>query len=372
MNKLLNDLTSRDAVLAAIEECERLGREAFLEKYGYKPARKYLLRHNGRSYDSKAIVGVAYGKEHGEPLTWLQFSGGENTVSKCLTRLGFQVVKADHPLEVLRRGTTYYRKDLVEAYGGQLRAGIWTPREFDAVFLFSGESGSTYGYKDGWTDGVYRYTGEGQIGPMKFRAGNKAIRDHRAEGKDLLLFIDLGKNKGVRFEGAFECASWDYQDAKDRNGNKRRAIVFNLVPVNTLSEGDDTADDDANDSSRLPLDELRKAAYEAAAHSVTQEPIGDAKRNWYRRSEQVKKYVLARADGVCEACDEQAPFKRKDGSAYLEPHHTKRLADEGPDHPAWVGAICPNCHRRIHSGSDGEAWNLMLQRRLQAKEPELS
>jgi hypothetical protein len=61
----------------------------------------------------------------------------------------------------------------------------------------------------------------------------------------------------------------------------------------------------------------------------------------------VKAYVLRRANGCCEACGEEAPFVRKDGTPYLEPHHTRRVADGGPDHPAWVAAICPTCHRQI-------------------------
>lgn len=38
----LADLTSRDAVLAAIAEYDRLAQEAFLAKYGYKRARSRL------------------------------------------------------------------------------------------------------------------------------------------------------------------------------------------------------------------------------------------------------------------------------------------------------------------------------------------
>ena len=58
----------------------------------------------------------------------------------------------------------------------------------------------------------------------------------------------------------------------------------------------------------------------------------------------------------------------RDGTPYLEPHHTTRLADEGLDHPATVGAICPTCHRRIHSGADGAAWNERLLKRIAEKE----
>jgi hypothetical protein len=55
----LADLT-RSAVLAAIEEYDRLGREDFLRRYGFGPARDYRVMFNGGEYDSKAIAGVAH------------------------------------------------------------------------------------------------------------------------------------------------------------------------------------------------------------------------------------------------------------------------------------------------------------------------
>lgn len=55
-------LSKPEAVHAAMAEYDRLGREAFLEKYGFRPARSYFVEHKGRRYDSKAIVGVAVGK----------------------------------------------------------------------------------------------------------------------------------------------------------------------------------------------------------------------------------------------------------------------------------------------------------------------
>jgi hypothetical protein len=84
---------SREAVLRAIEECDRLGRDEFLARYGYRRSKSYLLVHNGKSYDSKAIVGVAYGFENpGEgPLKSGDFVGGANTVQRWLERLGFTV-----------------------------------------------------------------------------------------------------------------------------------------------------------------------------------------------------------------------------------------------------------------------------------------
>jgi 5-methylcytosine-specific restriction protein A len=55
-------------------------------------AREYLLVHDGRTYDTEAIVGVAHGFLPGEqPLKASEFSGGEATVGRLLRDLGFAV-----------------------------------------------------------------------------------------------------------------------------------------------------------------------------------------------------------------------------------------------------------------------------------------
>lgn len=370
MVAMLSNLTSKEAVIEAIRECDNLGRKEFLKKYGYKHSRLYLLDYNNELYDSKAIVGVAYGKQHGESLRAKDFSGGVDTVVPLLKKLGFNILEPLHPAIALTPGTTYKRKALVKRFGGQLQSGIWTPKEYQAVFLFSGDSGKEYGYSDGWTsDGVFKYSGEGQEKNMTFTGGNRAIRDHQENGKELLVFEDLGKGKDVRYTGLFECASWEIITGKDKLKNDREIIIFNLLPLTILNQTSESI------SYPLPrakkqqsLEELRRVAYAAAQPEKVKKSSRDIKRAWYERSESVKNYVLARAKGVCEACDNPAPFKKNDGTPYLEPHHTMRISDDGPDHPEWVGAICPNCHRRIHSGENGSSYNTELQKKLKIKE----
>lgn len=87
----LSALSERSAVLAAIAEFDTLGREAFLAKYGYGPSRSYFIVYAGRRYDSKAIAGVAVGKQFpkANPLSAADFSGGEATVKAKLEQLGF-------------------------------------------------------------------------------------------------------------------------------------------------------------------------------------------------------------------------------------------------------------------------------------------
>jgi hypothetical protein len=93
----LADLTSRDAVLAAMGEFDTLGRDEFLRRYGFGRARDYEVVHDGKRYDSKAIVGAAHGHQHPSlgPLKSGDFSGGQPTISK-LRELGFDVVQIDH------------------------------------------------------------------------------------------------------------------------------------------------------------------------------------------------------------------------------------------------------------------------------------
>jgi hypothetical protein len=122
-----------------------------------------------------------------------------------------------------------------------------------------------------------------------------------------------------------------------------------------LPDLDDEALADAN------IDELRKAALLSARSSATQKE----RTLLYRvRSKAIHLYVLDRANGHCEGCNAAAPFRKADGRPYIEPHHTTRLADDGPDHPAKVIGLCPNCHRRAHYAEDAKVFNRSLARKL--------
>ncbi|HXJ41563.1 MAG TPA: hypothetical protein VNH18_19960 [Bryobacteraceae bacterium] len=78
-------------------EYDRLGRDAFLKKYGFSKANRYFLTDRGKLYDSKAILGVAYGIQYPQegPLTPHDFTGGERTVVRRLLALGFETIMSD-------------------------------------------------------------------------------------------------------------------------------------------------------------------------------------------------------------------------------------------------------------------------------------
>jgi 5-methylcytosine-specific restriction protein A len=96
------------------------------------------------------------------------------------------------------------RRNIHEKFGGQRRGGISTPARHPLIFAFTGATGRQHGYADKWTDnGALRYFGEGQEGDMTLTAGNKAIANHTADGKDLLLFEALSAGR-VRYSGSLQ------------------------------------------------------------------------------------------------------------------------------------------------------------------------
>lgn len=86
-----SDLTDRAAVNWAISEFDRLGRRAFLKRYGYGEARQYFVVVNGSLYDSKAIFGAAYERQYGVAVSHSEITGGKDKAAKRLIELGFDV-----------------------------------------------------------------------------------------------------------------------------------------------------------------------------------------------------------------------------------------------------------------------------------------
>lgn len=260
------------------------------------------------------------------------------------------------------KGNVYKRSEIHSIYGGQQQGGISTPIKCPIIFIFSGDIGSNYGYSDGWkADGLFDYTGEGQVGPMTFVRGNSAIRDHVKNGKSIYLFESL--NKGfVKFVDEMVCVGYHDDIAPDRNGDQRMIIVFELLPLTNIETKEEILNVYPQNNS---LEDLRKKAVEASRENA---PRSERKSNVMARIQAIRDYALRRANGICEACGAEAPFITKSGDPFLEVHHTKRLSDGGPDHPERVAAICPNCHRHAHYAVDALEFNKSIEAIICQKE----
>ena len=85
------DRVSRDDVLAALQDYDRLGPEQFFSQHGYGPSRSYELIWNNRHYPHKAILGTAYELATGHRLAPGDFEGGKAGAVRVLGKLGFTV-----------------------------------------------------------------------------------------------------------------------------------------------------------------------------------------------------------------------------------------------------------------------------------------
>ncbi len=253
-------------------------------------------------------------------------------------------------------GRTYNRRQDIHAkFSGQQQGGIITPKDHNLIIIVTGKEGGNHGYEDGLrSDGVFEYFGEGQIGHMLMSKGNKAIRDHAENGKDLLLFQKF--KGGLRFEGQYVVEGVVERQAPDTEGNMRTAFVFELRPLDAVQEVVANATFQPNS---IDLVTLREKALAAASNRPEK---GSSKPGTViERSKAVRDYVYARAKGKCEDCGQPAPFNTPSGFPFLEVHHIRRLSDGGPDDPRFMIGLCPNCHRRAHYGSDAKARNEEMQ-----------
>jgi len=163
------------------------------------------------------------------------------------------------------------------------------------------------------------------------------------------------------------CTGFQWVDAPDREKNIRKAILFELVPLESF-EAQEIEQEARISQPALDADSLAELRRKALADSAQcRTPV--ERRALYRvRSRAIRLYVLRRADGKCEGCGAAAPFTTKEGLPYLEPHHIRRLTDGGPDDPRWVAGICPNCHRRAHYARDAAEYNDKLAEIVRALE----
>lgn len=266
------------------------------------------------------------------------------------------------------------RSDIHSKYGGQERGGISTPAKFPYIFIFTGNNGEQYGYTDGYNkEGVFNYTGEGQEGDMKMTKGNLAIRDHQKNRKSIYLFEKV--ETGYNFVGLCNYIDDRIEKLNDRNGELRDAIVFRLDVKNIEEITSSINSVEApkavyitKPSKGKSLQQLREIALSSTpTHASTQEKIQSIQ----NRSTAIKLYAKKRANGICEGCNETAPFETKSGP-YLEIHHLTRLADGGADLPQNVIALCPTCHRKAHYSLDCLEFNNQLINKVATIEVALS
>ncbi|MFF4242702.1 hypothetical protein ACFYYL_43135 [Actinomadura geliboluensis] len=353
---------TREAVLDAMAECDHIGRDRFLERYGFERARRYFLHHDGVHYDSKAIVGVAYRHVAGRPLAADEFSGGQQTVARLLKRLDFKVVTDEPPLPqqrlldllgTLRVANTpdgparHQPITLLWALG---RAAHHRPRmvswqhahpELRGLMREYGQPSSkatpefpvlALARTDLWEL-------QGHVGPIPAAHGNPI---NWLQEQDPSFGLTAWAYELVAFDRAARAEAMHTLDRLFFDGR----IPDGLLEEVGLRRADDTVVTHPQETSALETYLRLCGAIEAAEARGDHDRTRHTARDQPVRSSAAVKAVLIRSAGRCEnpTCTGQPNDVTKNGDPILEVDHVQDRASWGRDHPIQMIALCPNCH----------------------------
>ncbi|MFE5734673.1 HNH endonuclease [Streptomyces sp. NPDC056528] len=375
-------------VTRAIEEFDRLGRRAFLELYGFGPSRTYRLVVDGRSYDSKAVVGAAHGFLPGlRPLKPSEFSGGLDHAVKVLTDLGFRVERSSAV------GTGIDAEQLVERIA-KLRVASTAggPRLYQPITLLWAIGRALRGEPRllSWEETAAALrellTSHGLRGERPRpdypvlalrRAGLWSLEEHTGEvpsahGDAALLrwFAEQRPTGGlaepvhalVAASGQARVAVIEaivdrFFDGVDEVPLLTEVGLYEDSVADDADHGGPLTDEPALDADDGPVDPVVTAArYEKWCAAVERREAREGLRDGVRyrertvrdpvRSGLARQAVLARCGGRCEnpGCQGQPDDVTDRWKPLLEVDHVVELAAGGRDHPSRMVALCPNCH----------------------------
>jgi 5-methylcytosine-specific restriction protein A len=222
-------------------------------------------------------------------------------------------------------------------------------RGTNTLVLVSNHVKSVYG--DRWISDTLHYTGMGLVGDQDLnKTQNKTLNESSTNGVGVHLF-EVFVDKEYTYQGQVRLEGVPYQERQpDSEGNIRNVWVFPLrlvdgAPlVRSAEEFWAVQAKKENKAKRLSDSELK----ERAANAPRVPGRRKTQTTQYERSPYVAQLAKRRGNGVCDLCDQPAPFNRKDGSPYLESHHIVWLSKGGEDTASNTVALRPNCHRKKH------------------------
>lgn len=240
----------------------------------------------------------------------------------------------------LQKGKYYSTTELTNEFGGNKQHGIIYSREQNVILAISG--GVKYKDRpDENNPGIFLYHGSGENrdqDPEDARVGNRQLKNSVKNNTSVYLFEKLKKGDKCKFIDEVRVIGEPYYDPTDIPGSRK--LIFRLQYLSNQS-----IDDLMEAIKDTPEEELIRIVH---SKPKTKTSIS----THYDRDPYVRLYALRRSKGICDLCGKDAPFKKKDGSPYLEVHHIVPLSEEGEDSWNNVCSLCPNCHRKMHIVKD--------------------
>ncbi len=330
---------------SAIEFAAGLSPEELRKMTGANKSIKYFLIQNGKEYEAKVLVQLAWNLKHPENrIDATNFRGDVSTVAQPLREIGFDVVERNNDryfghVSGIAVGTTFANRAEASA------AGIHRPRQ--AGISGSGNDGAdsivvSGGYVDDEDFGNrIIYTGHGgndpntrkQVADQVLKSGNLALAI--SCDQQLPVRVLRGANgdpvhspsSGYRYDGVFSV---------DRYWREVGSDGF-LIWRFELSQIDDEWSISQSDEVGDGQPERR------VARSM----------NVIVRNSSLATWVKQIHNWHCQLCSARITTHT---GAYAEAAHIRPLGTphNGPDQTSNILCLCPNCHKRF----DAFVWHV--------------
>ncbi len=254
-------------------------------------------------------------------------------------------------IEDLKINSVYTNDEISEVFKCSKYGGMKKSKKTNSLVLIAKHNDSSYA--DEWTEeGILNYTGMGLFGDqdVDYRY-NKDLGHSNETDISVYLFESFLDNEYYYRGEVYLCGEVFAAIEPDKEGNDRVVYKFPIKPKEdyhqfTINESSLKCNEKEQTKNVQKLDKfvIKSRAKNHKSKNITREVIA----NYRHRDPYVAEYTKNRALGICDLCHNPAPFKKKNGEAYLEEHHVITLADGGPDAIYNTVALCPNCHKKVH------------------------
>jgi len=247
-------------------------------------------------------------------------------------------------------GSLLSNKEICDIFRCSTQGGMRRSKRTNTLLLISDHVDPIY--EDRWIKDILYYTGMGLVGDQNLNySQNKTLAESNSNGVTVYLFEIYERGK-YTYQGEISLVSKPYTELQpDKHNDQRKVYIFPLQLKNGQKP--------ALINEKLIVEKLEKQekkvrhiSNEELLEKIKSVPQYAGQRqvssSIYERNPLIAEYARRRANGICELCEKDAPFRKKDNTPYLEIHHIEWLSKGGRDAIENTVALCPNCHKKMH------------------------
>ena len=250
----------------------------------------------------------------------------------------------------LQPGETISNQRLSELFKCSSQGGMRRSHATDSLVLIADHTQSLY--ENRWIDNRFHFSGIGKKGDQDLAfSQNKTLAESVNSPLSIFLFEVFETGRYV-YTGRVELAGEPYMASHpDVEGSCRSVWVFPLQLVEgdrSLQVAEELIRKNRKRSERLARNLSDKELVKRAADIKSRAGCRRATVDLYEKNVFVAELARRKANGICQLCDQPAPFSDRHGRPYLETHHITWIAAGGEDTIENTVALCPNCHTKMH------------------------